>query len=101
MTQVHAIHVSYFAFYETTLNLVYGHYEYDAFYGGLIEYVPPENIGRNYARLHGISGFIINYNSQDVSFDVKWTGAKFIFDLGISQRFTKYLQYSYLFLIGS
>ena len=76
-----------------------GSYIYDD--NGPIEHIPDSNIGRNYARLHGIAGFIINQNNQDISFKSKWNGAKFIFDLGISQRLTKYLNYYYLFFMGS
>ena len=36
ITQVHAVHLSYFAFYETTLELVLGSYIYDAVEGGII-----------------------------------------------------------------
>ena len=40
ITQVHAIHISYFAFYETNLNLVRGIYIYDAAVNGVIEHIP-------------------------------------------------------------
>lgn len=101
ITQVHAVHLSYFAFYETTLELVLGSYIYDAVEGGIIQHIPPYNIGRNYARLHGIVGFIINHNSQEISLKTTWTGSKFVFDLGINQRLTQYFEYNYLFLMGS
>ena len=101
ITQVHAIHLSYIAFHETTLTLVRGNYIYDSSISKIIEHIPSDNIGRNYARIHGITGFIINQNHQEIYFNSKWTGNKFIYDLGISQKLTQYLSYSYIFFLGS
>ena len=78
-----------------------GSYVYDSTVQTKIEHIPIVNIGRNYARLHGITGFIINQNHQEISFDAVWTGVKFIFDLGYSQMLTKYLNYHYFFVMGS
>ena len=66
-----------------------------------IAHIPDRTIGRNYARIHGITGFIINHNYQPLSLVTTWTGNKFIFDLEVSQQITQYFSFAYAFLIGS
>lgn len=64
-------------------------------------HIPPLVIGRNYARIHGITGFVINYNYQKIYFAAQWTGAEFIFNLGNSRNLLQYLGYEYIFFAGS
>jgi hypothetical protein len=102
VTQVHAIHISYVAWISTKLNIVNGNYTYEpssSLYE--IAHTPSASIGRNYARIFGLTGFIINNNFQNISLTTTWTGARFQFDLSLSQRFVKYFSFSYLFFLGS
>ena len=101
VTQVNSLHISYLAWSATTLQMVTGSFVYEMLPSYEIVHTPTTNIGRNYARLHGISGFIINHNSQAISLSTTWTGNKFIFDLGTSQRLTHYFTFEYVFFIGS
>ena len=101
ITQVNSIHISYLAWGEITLEIIHGNYMYDYNPSKDITHIPSQNIGRNYARLFGISGFIINNQNQGVSLSTQWTGSKFIFDLGSSTALTQYLTFNYIFFIGS
>lgn len=102
VTQVHALHISYVAWISTKLSLVTGNFTYEPTAGSLeIVHSPTDNVGRNYARVHGLTGFIINHNYQNLSFSTSWTGSKFQFDLGLSQRLVQYFSFQYLFFIGS
>lgn len=85
----------------TTLNLVAGTYIYEMSPSYEIRHTPIANIGRNYARIHGLTGFIINYNSQSIIFSTTWTGSQFLFDLGTSQSITQYFAFQYVFFVGS
>ena len=93
ITQVHGLHISYLAWASTNLNMVAGAYAYEFSPSYEITHTPAANIGRNYARIHGLTGFIINHNSQRLSFVTQWTGIKFNFDLGASAQFTQYLSF--------
>jgi hypothetical protein len=96
VTQVHAIHVSFIAWVSTKLNLVAGKYTYEPSTGGLaveMGHTPVSSIGRNYARIFGLTGFIINHNSQNLTFATTWTGTKFTFNFGLSQRLTQFFSF--------
>ena len=102
VTQVHALHISYIAWINSKLSFVVGNYTYEPSANVLeIAHSPSANIGRNYARIFGLTGFIINHNYQNISFSTTWTGAKFIFNLGVSQRLVQYFSFSYIFFLGS
>lgn len=102
VTQVHAIHISYVAWIATKLTLVAGNYTYDATAGiAEVAHSPVTNIGRNYARVFGLTGFIINQNSQNISFATNWNGARFSFNLGLSQSLLQYFSFQYIFFLGS
>lgn len=101
VTQVHALHISYLAWSGNNLNIVSGKYAYEYSASFEIIHTPAAHIGRNYARLHGLDGFIINHNSQALDFSTNWTGSKFIFDLGTSQRLTQFFSFQYVFFVGS
>lgn len=45
-----------------------------------LAHTPVEYIGRNYARIHGITGFLINNIGQQIEFQSVWDGTKFNFD---------------------
>lgn len=104
ITQVQAIHISYIAWTTTKLNVVAGNYTYDAsiietLYN--IQYSPSSSIGPNYARIFGLTGFIINYNYQNISLSTTWTGSQFLFDFSLSQKLVQYFTFQYIFFIGS
>jgi len=102
VTQVHALHISYIAWVSTRLNMVAGNYTYDPTLGMTeIGYTPPSNIGVNYARIFGLTGFIINHNFQNISLSTAWTGTKFVFDFGLSQKLVQYFSFQYIFFLGS
>ena len=64
ITQVHAIHISYVAWSVTDLNLVSGKYHEQVVDFLEISHIPEQNVGRNYARIFGLTGFVINNNNQ-------------------------------------
>ena len=68
ITQVNSIYISYIAFQETTLKIITGSYAYDPNNGLGFTHAPLVMIPRNYARMYGITGFIINYNQQQIIF---------------------------------
>ena len=93
ITQVHAIHVSYVAWWHTDLNLISGKYRSEILTGLEISHIPEQNIGRNYARIYGLSGFIINNHDQDLYFSAKWSGSKYVFDFDAGTPYVKYLSF--------
>ena len=101
ITQVNSIYISYIAYQETSLSLITGRYSYDPTSGYGLAHTPNTMIPRNYARVYGISGFIINYNQQRIMFGTEWTGHEFYFHLGPSQTLVQYLSYQYIFFTGS
>lgn len=102
ISQVHAIQVSFVGWaFETTLNIIHGVYIYEKSPGIDVSHTPDQNIGRNYARIHGITGFVINNKQQDLQFLTIWTGSKFHFDLDQSTPYTAYLSFEYIFFLGS
>ena len=102
VTQVHGLHISYIAWISTKLNTVVGNYTYDPALGMTdIGYSPLSNIGISYARIFGLTGFIINNNYQNISLSTTWTGSKFQFDFALSQKLVQYFSFNYIFFIGS
>ena len=101
ITQVHAIHISYVAWSVTDLNLVSGKYHEQVVDFLEISHIPEQNVGRNYARIFGLTGFVINNNNQEIIFSTNWSGSKFIFDFDISTPFLSYISFEYIFFLGS
>ena len=101
ITQVHSIVVSYVVWDETDLNLVNGNYILPDDIGIEISHSPFNEIGRSYARIFGITGFIILHKDQEIQFNTKWTGSKFLFVFDISRPLVRYLSYQYIFFMGS
>ena len=64
ITQVHALQVSYLAWQNTSLEVVDGQYKMTDWQNEEITHVPIKNVGRNYARIFGLSGFIILHQGQ-------------------------------------
>lgn len=58
-----------------------------------MSHTPTSNIERNYARIYGITGFIMKNNQQDYHFRTVWTGSKFHFDLDENTPSTIYLSF--------
>lgn len=63
ITTVNSIYISYIAFQSSTLSIVGGGFVYDIVGNpsSTMYYAPQNNIPRNFARLFGVTGFIINY----------------------------------------
>lgn len=102
-TQVNSVFISYVAFQTSTLSIVGGGYLYDsstAANAGLF-YAPESNIPRNFARLYGLTGFVLNYSNRKISFGAKWDGFTFTFNVGADQSLLKYLSFSFIFFTGS
>ena len=93
--------MSYVAWWQTDLNLISGKYNSNILNGLEISHIPEQNVGRNYARIFGLSGFIINHQDQDLYFSTKWSGSKYTFDFDSTTPFVKYLSFQYLFWLGS
>lgn len=74
ITQVNSIYISYITYQETSLKVISGSYFYDSANGLGFSHSPLALIPRNYARIYGITGFIINYNQQKIIFGTEWTG---------------------------
>lgn len=85
ITQVNSVHISYLAWGETTIDFAYGNYLYEPNPSRDTTHTPLQNIGRNYARIYGITGFIIKNQYQSVSLSTQWTGTKFLFDFGVGK----------------
>ena len=102
VTQVQSIYISYIAWVQTQLNIVAGNYIYEPVAGSYeVAHNPDSIVGRNYARIFGITGFIFNYNFQNISLSSTWTGSRFTFDFGQSQTLIQYFSFQYIFFIGS
>ena len=101
ITQVQAIHVSYVSWYSTNLTMVTGDFAEDIMEYAEISHIPEANIGRNYARIFGFTGFVINHDNQALSVATQWTGSKFVFNLEESQMLMSYLSFEYIFFLGS
>ena len=101
ITQVQSLYISYVAWAETTLTIVSGKFVSEITSAAEISHIPESNIGRNYARIFGITGFIINHERQNLFFQTHWSGSKFVFNLEISQSLIKYISFEYLFFLGS
>lgn len=98
---MHTIYISYIAWRSTELNLLNGKYVGNIENKIEISHIPEGNVGRNYARIFGITGFIVNWQDTDFMFSTHWTGAKFVFDFDANTPFTKYVSFEYIFLLGS
>lgn len=62
-TQVDSVYISYIAYQETTLDLIVGSYDFDRNSSLVISHTPDVSVPRSFARIYGIKGFIINYNT--------------------------------------
>ena len=101
VTQVNSIFVSYLAYQQTTLQYVAGNHYFDRALGGILSHTPSSNVPRNYARLFGLTGFVINYNAQRLTLETMWDSFTFDFIFGESQQLIQYMSYSYIFFYGS
>ena len=63
-------------------------------------YVPETNIPRNFARIYGLTGFLLNHNTEAISYTTKWDGITFSFTFG-NQESLKYFSFGYVFFTGS
>ena len=103
ITKVDSIYVSYVAYQHTTLQFIGGSHIFDRSYGGTFAHTPSQTVPRNYARLFGLSGLIINYNAQPIIFATRWDGFSFSFSFGspAEENLVQYFSYNYLFFYGS
>ena len=101
ITQVNSLYISYVAYQESSLRIASGNYAYDPKNGEGFIHAPKVLIPRNYARIFGITGFIINFANQNIYFDTEWTSFEFHFKFDLGEQFAQYLSFEYLFFVGS
>jgi len=65
ITQVNSIYVSFIAFQKTTLTVLGGSFVFDVTENAnaALNYVPQDPIPINFARIYGLSVFLLNFNS--------------------------------------
>lgn len=66
-TNVDSLYISYVAYQTTTLDLIVGSYVFDRSSSSSLAHTPDVSIPRSYARIYGINGFVINYNTYSLS----------------------------------
>ena len=93
ITQVHTVYISYVAWRTTDLKIITGRYAASIEGKVEISHIPESNVGRNYARIFGLTGFIVNRQNTEFIFNTHWTGAKFVFDFEVNIPFTKYISF--------
>ena len=93
ITQVHTVYISYVAWRATDLKIITGRYAASIENKVEISHIPESNVGRNYARIYGITGFIVNRQNAEFIFNAQWTGAKFVFDFEANIPLTKYISF--------
>ena len=78
------MYISFLAFQNTVLSVVGGNFVYDKISnpGQTLFYAPENSIPKNYARLYGMTGFLLNYNRQKLNFKSLWDGYSFNFQIG-------------------
>jgi hypothetical protein len=105
ITTVNSIYVSYVAFQTSSLSIVGGGFVYDITENpqSSLYYAPQNNIPRNFARIFGLTGFLLNYDRQKISMTTKWDGYAFNFNLAIGSRvdLLQYFSFSFIFFTGS
>ena len=79
ITKVDSIYISYIGYQQTSLNLIVGSYTFDRTVSSSIAHSPDVSIPRSYARIYGITGFIINYSARNLLLHTKYDGFSFIF----------------------
>lgn len=85
MTSVYSVYISYIAFQDPLLAVNGGGFVYDSVVTpneNLIYHYPEVPIPRNYARMYGITGFLLNYIPLKISLSTKWDGSIFTAQLG-------------------
>lgn len=102
-TKVDSIYISFIAFQDFDLPIVGGRYTFDSaidtadkgFY-----YVPETDVPPNFARLYGLTGFLINFNRQKINFSTEWTSISFVYEIG-DVTLLKYFSFSFIFFSGT
>lgn len=81
VTEINSIHVSYLAFQHTNLALSAGNFVFDRVKNPLqtLFYTPENPIARNYARIFGLTGLLINYSNEKLILKSVWDGYFFNF----------------------
>lgn len=102
---MNSLYISYVSFQSSSLTIVGGGYVYDVTENpsaGLY-FAPETNIPRNYARIYGLTGFLLNYNNRRINFSTKWDGFSFNFEFGVigNQKLLQYFSFNYIFFLGS
>lgn len=102
-TQVNSLYISYVAFQQSTLAIMGGGYVYDAITDGVnnaLYYAPETIIPKNFARIYGLTGFLLMYNKNRINFNTRWDGFAFNFNFG-DKNLLKYFSFSFIFFTGS
>lgn len=80
-TKVNYVYISYVAYQSSYLDTNGGTFIYDGtnFNNSDLFYSPEKMMPRNFARMYGLSGFILNYHEDRIKFSCLWDGFKFAF----------------------
>lgn len=62
--------------------------------------MPETDVPPNFARLYGLTGFLINFKNQRISYATNWNSISFIYNLG-DAALLKYFSFSFIFFSGS
>ena len=102
------MHISYLAWFNEAggFNRIIGgyfsHSEAGASPTRVYQHTPDREIGANYARIFGLTGFKIDNDNQLFEFSAEWVGNKFVFDFGLEKHYLlNYFSFHYVFFSGS
>lgn len=90
------------AFQKTSLAAIGGSFVYDVTEdpNAAMLFNPQDPIPMNFARIFGLTGFLINFNTERISYKTEWDGITFTF--GFSNiNSLKYYSFSFIFFTGS
>ena len=97
--------ISYLAFQNTVLSVIGGNFVFDRISNSdqTLYYAPSNLIPKNYARLYGITGLLLNYNRQKLTLRTVWDGYSFNFQIGTITEISllQYYSFSFIFFTGS
>lgn len=100
-TQVNFLFISYVAYQTLGVQYQAGNFVYDPSYQPLLSYTPVTTIPRNYARIYGLTGFIINFVYGQIALDTVWDSFTFTFNFKQSVSLVQYFSFEYIFFTGS
>lgn len=92
-TQVNSIYLSFIAFQELSVSYEHGNYEFNPELESYASYTPVNYIPKNFARIYGLTGFILLKNNNDIKYKTEWDGQRFLFKFGANENLLKYFSF--------